>query len=173
MPVHCVYSTPPSAAAKQSLATIARLGFISGYMQTLTTTDFLTIVYRPDLRFLVARWQRPVSGAETRDGYQQILAAAMQCQCPYWLLDGRRRTPADEQTTNWGLQEFFPSLSTRLGQTVYMSQLLSPSYQMLTMALPVFAEAEANLDNTYQMRRFNDETRAVEWLQWAQQQNPR
>lgn len=140
-------------------------------MQTFTTTDFLTITYRSDLDFLVARWQRPVSGPETREGYQQILEAALQCNCPYWLLDGRRRTPADEATTHWGLQEFFPSLSTHLGQTVYMSQLLSPSYQMLTMALPAFAEAEANLQSTYQMRRFSDETRAVEWLQWAQKQH--
>lgn len=142
----------------------------TGPMQHFPSPDYLTLTYRSDLHFLVARWQRPVSGAETREGYQHILEAALLCQCPYWLLDGRRRTPADAETTNWGLNEFFPTLSTHMGQTVFMSQLLSPTYQMLTMDLPAFAEADANPDRTYFMRRFNDETSAVEWLQQAQQQ---
>jgi hypothetical protein len=137
-------------------------------MQTFTTPDYLNITYRSDLHFLVARWLRAVSGLETQEGYQLILAAAQQCKCPYWLLDGRRRAPADAETTAWGLQQFFPTLSQQLGSTVYMSQLLSPFYQQLTHTIQAFEQADADPSRTYQMRRFNDETHAVEWLQQAQ-----
>lgn len=137
-------------------------------MRTFTTPDFITITYRADLDFLVARWLQPVSGAETRVGYQLILAAAQECACPYWLLDGRRRQPADAETTQWGLTEFFPSLSLRLGKPVFLSQLLSPTYQLLTEALPAFATADTDPTRSYHMRRFNDETQAVRWLQEQQ-----
>lgn len=137
-------------------------------MHTFTAPDFLSLTYRSDLNFLVARWLQPVSGPETRLGYQLILEAAQQCQCAYWLLDGRRRQPADADTTRWGLEEFFPQLARKMGQPVFMSQLLSPDYQQLTEALPAFQAADHDPARTYQMRRFNDETRAVQWLQQAQ-----
>ncbi|QJX48576.1 hypothetical protein HMJ29_17285 [Hymenobacter taeanensis] len=139
-------------------------------MQTFTAPDYLTLMYRSDLHFLVARWQRPVTGAETQEGYRLILSAAQACKCPYWLLDGRRRLPADPETTAWGLHEFFPTLSQHLGSKVYMSQLLSPLYQQLTSASQEFQQAEGFPHQTYKMRRFNDETHAVEWLQQAQRE---
>ena len=141
-------------------------------MRTFATPDYLILSYRPDLDFVVARWLRPVSGAETRQGYQLILAAGQECHCPYWLLDGRRRQPADADTTRWGLEEFFPRLRTALGQPVFMSQLLSPLYQALTDTQPAFQQAEQGPNRTYEMRRFNDETRAVQWLQQQQMSRP-
>ncbi|MBT9392385.1 hypothetical protein KLP40_04350 [Hymenobacter sp. NST-14] len=140
-------------------------------MRAFATPDYLDLSYRSDLNFIVARWLRPVSGSETRQGYQLIVEAGQACQCPYWLLDGRRRQPADAETTHWGLHEFFPRLHVALGQPVFMSQLLSPTYQALTDAQPAFQQAEQAPAQTYRMQRFNDETRAVHWLQ--QQQLPR
>lgn len=137
-------------------------------MRSFVTPDYLSLTYRSDLEFLVARWLRPVSAEEIRAGYHLILAAACECRCAYWLLDGRRRLPADADTTRWGLDEFFPQLSRALGQPVFLSQLLSPAYQQLTEAQPVFQAAEQNRAQGYQMRRFNDETRAVQWLREAQ-----
>lgn len=137
-------------------------------MHTFSTPDFLHITYRNDLEFLVVRWLRPVSGAEIRQGYQLILETAQQCSCPYWLLDGRRRLPADEETTRWGLEEFFPRLAGLLGQPVYMSQLLSPAYQQLTDGSSAFQAVDQDTARTYHMRRFNDETTAVHWLQQEQ-----
>lgn len=137
-------------------------------MRTFAAPDFLSLAHRSDLDFLVARWLRPVSGEETRWGYQLILEAAQQCSCPYWLLDGRRRQPADADTTRWGLEEFFPQLAGKMGRPVCMSQLLSPDYQQLTEELPAFQAADHDPTRTYQMCRFNDETRAVRWLQQAQ-----
>jgi len=138
-------------------------------MHTFAVSDYLVINYRPDLNMLIARWQRPVSGDETRVGYQKILEVAQRYQCPYWLLDGRRRHPADAETTNWGFQDFFPELHTWLGQPVYLSQLLSPIYQQLTLTMPVYQESESNPTQTYQMRRFNDEAQAVQWLSGCQE----
>ena len=137
-------------------------------MQKFSTPDYLTITYRGDLGMLVARWLRPVSSAETREGYHFILKAGRHFSCPYWLLDSRRRLPADAETTDWGLFEFFPQISPQMGQRVYLSQLLSPSYQQVTQSLPVFQQLEST-PQTYQMRRFNDEAQAVAWLRASQQ----
>ncbi len=67
------------------------VGFPFRPMQTFHSPDYLPLTYRSGLDFLVGRWLMPVSGAETRQGYALILQAARQCNCPYWLLDGRRR----------------------------------------------------------------------------------
>lgn len=141
-------------------------------MREFAAPDYLSLHYRSDLNFLVARWLRPVSDAETRQGYHLILAAAGECGCPYWLLDGRRRRPAEAHTTRWGLEEFFPQLGAALGQPVFLSQLLSPDYQALTSAQEAFRQAEqpapANSSRGYHMARFNDENRAVGWLRQQQ-----
>jgi hypothetical protein len=137
-------------------------------MYALFVSEYLSVSFRPDLNMLVARWLREVSGEETREGYHQILAAARQINCPFWLLDGRRRQPADAATTQWGFQEFFPMLSSQMRQNVFLSQLLSPYYQQITQELPVFQESEANTTQTYHMRRFNNEASAVQWLQECQ-----
>jgi hypothetical protein len=137
-------------------------------MQHFSSPDYLSISYRDDLRMLVARWMRSVSASETREGYQCILTAGQHFQCPFWLLDARRRLPADEETTQWGLYEFFPQLGTKLGSRVYMSQLLSPSYKLLTQGIPAFQELEKQPTQSYMMRRFNDEAQAVQWLRECQ-----
>lgn len=137
-------------------------------MQQFSTPDYLTITYRADLRMIVARWLRPTSSPETREGYHFILKAGVHFSCPYWLLDGRRRLPADAETTNWALFEFFPQASAQLGQRVCLSQLLSPSYQQATDAIPAIQQLE-EAPHAYQMRRFNDEAQAVDWLRVCQQ----
>lgn len=58
-----------------------------------------------------------------------------------------------------------------MGRHVFLSQLLSPLYQQLTEAMPVYNSAETNAARTYYMRRFNDETHAVQWLQQQQRAN--
>jgi hypothetical protein len=138
-------------------------------MLSLTASDYLSVSFRSDLNMLVVRWLREVSAPETREGYHQVLAAARQTNCPYWLLDGRRRKPADAATTQWGFQEFFPTLRSQLGQDAFLSQLLSPYYQQITQELPVFQENETSPTQTYHMRRFNDEASAVQWLRECQQ----
>jgi hypothetical protein len=137
-------------------------------MQQFSSPDYLSIAYRHDLRMLVARWLRPVSATETKEGYQSILQAGQHFQCPFWLLDARRRLPADAETTTWGLHQFFPTLSVQLGQHVCLSQLISPSYHQVTDTIPAFKEVEAQLNSSFQMRRFNDEAQAVQWLNECQ-----
>ena len=74
-------------------------------------TDFLVLRYRADLHLLVGRWQRPVSAAEVRQGYQAMLRAACQTKCPYWQLDLRGRNAPDAATRLWLTAEFLPHLA--------------------------------------------------------------
>jgi len=90
-------------------------------------TDFLALRYRADLHLLVGRWQRPVSAAEVRQGYQAILGAACQANCPYWQLDLRGRNAPDAATRQWITGEFLPHLAGQLGGPVCLGYLLSPS----------------------------------------------
>jgi hypothetical protein len=90
-------------------------------------TDFLALCYRADLHLLVGRWQRPVSAAEVRQGYQAMLQAACQANCPYWQLDLRGRNAPDTATRHWVTAEFLPHLVGQFGSPVCLAYLLSPS----------------------------------------------
>lgn len=89
--------------------------------------DFLALHYRADLHLLVGRWQRPVSAAELRQGYQAMLRTACQTGCPYWQLDLRGRNAPDGATQQWLTAEFLPHLAGQLGSLVCLGYLLSPS----------------------------------------------
>jgi hypothetical protein len=91
-------------------------------------TDFLRLAYRPDVHQLVARWRRPVSGAELRRGYRALLAAAEAAACPYWVVDVRSRDALDAAATRWLTATFLPLLPTRLAVPVYLAYLVSPRH---------------------------------------------
>ncbi|WP_140464375.1 hypothetical protein [Hymenobacter nivis] len=92
-------------------------------------TDFLHLAYRPDVHQLVARWRRPVSGAELRRGYRALLAAAEAAACPYWVVDVRGRGSAlDAVATRWLTADFLPLLPARLAGPVYLGYLASPRH---------------------------------------------
>ena len=103
--------------------------------QTLPETDYLALRYRPDLHLLVGRWQRPVSTAEFRQGYRNLLRAARHTNCPFWLLDLRGRNAPDAAAQQWLTAEFLPRLVGRLGGSVCLGYLLSPSL-LQQLALP-------------------------------------
>jgi ribosome modulation factor len=91
-------------------------------------TDFLHLTYRADLHLLVARWQRPVSDAEFRQGYQATLRAAQQAGCPFWQLDIRSRQAPEPATVQWLLTEFLPQVPASLGSVVCLAYLLRPTH---------------------------------------------
>ncbi|MGI4885683.1 MAG: hypothetical protein ACRYFR_12055 [Janthinobacterium lividum] len=91
-------------------------------------TDFLRLAYRPDVHQLVARWRRPVSGAELRRGYWALLAAAEAAACPYWVVDVRGRDALDAAATRWLTATFLPLLPARLAGTAYLAYLVSPRH---------------------------------------------
>ncbi|MBO0358892.1 hypothetical protein J0X19_13120 [Hymenobacter sp. BT186] len=63
-----------------------------------TCSDFLTISYNCDTQLLVGRWLRPVTEAEARQGYNDLLLVAKRQQAHYWLLDIRRRNRSAPET---------------------------------------------------------------------------
>ena len=120
----------------------------------------LTLVYRPDLGLVIARWQREVTPAELQSGYLAIRAAADEAHCSQWLLDLRRREDVIEPVVNaWFSREFAPSLRGRYAAPVRLALLVSPlRAQQPVTAMVSAAEADC------QRATFMDEAAAYAWL---------
>ncbi|QKG55740.1 hypothetical protein GKZ68_03235 [Hymenobacter sp. BRD128] len=99
--------------------------------------DFLELRYRPDVHYLVARWHRPVSGAELRQGYYAILRLAREVNCTCWKIDLRSRNAPDEADRRWVTAEFLTRAAQRLDSPVCLGYLLTPSLlgQMAPLAM--------------------------------------
>ncbi len=100
-------------------------------MATLPTprtpeADFLELRYRADLHLLVARWHRPVSAAELRQGYLATLRLAREVNCSFWQIDLRSRNAPDEADRRWLTTEFLVRAAQRLDGPVCLGYLLSP-----------------------------------------------
>lgn len=120
----------------------------------------LDLLHRPDLPALIARWQREVTPAELRAGYEALLAAADAAGCARWLLDLRRREDLTEPTVNaWFSETFAPALRGRYPEAVRLAFLVSP----LRAGQPVMAVVSAaTADCT--IATFTDEAAAHAWL---------
>jgi hypothetical protein len=120
----------------------------------------LSLVYRPDLEVLIARWQREISPAELKSGYEAVLVSADEALCNRWLLDLRRREDVIEPVVNaWFTHEFAPSLRGRYVLPVRIAFLVSP----LRAQQPVTAMVGASATDC-QLATFTDEAHAYHWL---------
>ena len=118
----------------------------------------LDLLHRPDLPALIARWQREVTTAELRRGYEAIRAIADATNCAHWLLDLRRRQDLTEPALNaWFGHEFIPSLRGRYAEGVRMAFLISP----LRASHAVTAQPS---DAACAFATFTDEAAAHLWL---------
>lgn len=118
---------------------------------------------------LIARWLRQTTEAEMHAGYHTLLEAAVEHACPYWLIDTRRREHANQQGSQWMMDEFFPLLPQRLpGGPVFLAYLFQPSHlrDLETDArVPSLSYFEGR---PYRVQRFSEEQAAVAWLDAAQ-----
>ncbi|RZK53610.1 MAG: hypothetical protein EOO59_12310, partial [Hymenobacter sp.] len=65
-------------------------------------SDALEIIYHRDYHLLIGRFLRPLSEAENRQCYLDLLAAAhARGNVRYWLLDIRRRGRSGPLTLAW------------------------------------------------------------------------
>jgi hypothetical protein len=126
--------------------------------------DYIEIGYRPDLGVLVGRWLRPITTEESQEGYRQLLAAAEENRCRFWLMDVRRRPRADYSTVNWLVQEFFPAVAATLGGQLFMGTLLAPSLEKELAGNALLPSAHEPQNQPAQMGRFVTEQEALEWL---------
>lgn len=121
--------------------------------------DFLELRYRPDLHLLVARWRRPVSGPELRQGYRATLRLAQQVGCPFWQVDIRSRNAPDTTTRRWLTTEFLAQAAQRLASPVCLGYLLTPS---------LLTELGAPTASGSQVAFFAEEGALTTWLTQCQ-----
>ena len=120
--------------------------------------DFLELRYRPDLQLLVARWRRPVSAAELRQGYYAILRLAREVSCTCWKVDLRSRNAPDEADRRWLTTEFLTRAAQRLDGPVCLGYLLTPS---------LLAQLGSPTAGPNQVAFFSEEGPLTAWLlQW-------
>ena len=121
--------------------------------------DFLELRYRPDVQFLVARWRRPVSAAELRQGYYAILRLAREVNCTCWKVDLRSRNAPDEADRRWLTADFLTSAAQRLDGPVCLGYLLSPS---------LLAQMGSPTASTNRVAFFSEEGPLTDWLMQCQ-----
>lgn len=128
--------------------------------------------YRPDLHLLLLRWQHDTPLAETQAGYADLLARAQQHGCARWLLDVRRRGPADAPTSAWLVTDLLPAAVAQVAPlplrvAVFNSPLRHQQLATDAALAPHIAHAIAP-ERPYQLRNFADEGLAVAWLTAAE-----
>lgn len=125
--------------------------------------DFLELRYRADLQLLVARWRRPVSAAELRQGYRATLRLAREVKCPFWQVDLRSRNAADPADRQWLTAEFLTRAAQRLAGPVCLGYLLTPS---------LLAQMGGPTASTNQVAFFSEEGPLTTWLTQCQHCHP-
>jgi len=125
--------------------------------------DFLELRYRPDVQLLVARWRRPVSGAELRQGYYAMLRLAREVNCACWKVDLRSRNAPDEADRRWVNTEFLTSAAQRLDGPVCLGYLLTPS---------LLAQLGPPTAGPSRVAFFSEEGPLTDWLMQCQSSRP-
>jgi len=125
----------------------------------LQEADFLELRYRPDMQLLVARWHRPVSAAELRQGYYAIFRLAREVNCTCWKIDLRSRNAPEEADRRWVNKEFLASAAQRFDGPVCLGYLLTPS---------LLAQLGAPAAGPGRVAFFCEEGPLTEWLMQCQ-----
>jgi hypothetical protein len=135
-----------------------------------SATDYLEIVYQPDLGILVGRWLRLVTEAEALQGYADLLTAAKQHAAHYWLLDIRRRHRSAPATLGWLLNAYYPQLVRELGSPVRMVYFMAPGLRQEFQHDGTVPEPHTyDRDEPFRMNQCITEAEAVAWLLSEQQ----
>ena len=121
--------------------------------------DFLELRYRPDMQVLVARWRRPVSAAELRQGYYAILRLAREVNCACWQVDLRSRNAPGEEDRRWLTTDFLTRAAQRLDGPVCLAYLLTPS---------LLAQLGSPTAGLNQVAFFSEEGPLTAWLTQCQ-----
>jgi hypothetical protein len=127
-----------------------------------------SIVHRPDLGVVVARWLEDAPLAQLQADFTALLLEAEQHATARWLLDVRRRDQLSPELGNWTTSIFYPHAAAQLlPQQLRISVLCSPARMAVYESNPIQREyLSYGLSNerTYRMRLFGDEGSAMKWL---------
>ncbi len=139
--------------------------------QPYAASGHLDISYQDDSGVLIGRWLRPVSEAEARQDYADLLGAAQHFGAHYWLFDIRRRGRSAPGTLDWLLTDYYTQAVRVLGAPLRLVYFMAPGLRQEFQADGVVPEPttyEANLP--FRMNQSITEAEALAWLQ-AEQQN--
>lgn len=132
------------------------------------STSTCSIVYRPDLGVVVARWLEDAPFAQLQADFMTLLREAEQHAVARWLLDVRRRDQLSTELADWTTSIFYPQAADHLlPQQLRISVLCSPTRMAIYEASDEQKEyLTYGLSNerTYRMRLFGDEGSAMQWL---------
>ncbi|MCC2547779.1 hypothetical protein LJY25_15105 [Hymenobacter sp. BT175] len=133
-----------------------------------SSTRFIDLSYRPDLKILVIRWLSVATDEEIRQVYRSVEEAA-QDQCRFWLVDARRRPSFSPVITQWLFEEFSPRVAQRFGGPLFFSYLVAPVHLadaqefLRTQVLP------AGPSLPYRLHYASEEGEATDWLLQSRQ----
>ncbi len=137
--------------------------------EPLYLPPLLELTPRPDLGVLLSRWHyQPETPAALRPCYQELADVAVATNCRFWLQDLRRRESPDQATKRWLLDEYYPDVTRRLGQRLFVAYLFSPALHRLIVEAPDYAPPEAYSNTPYALDFFGSEGDAIAWLQMHQ-----
>lgn len=135
-----------------------------------SSSDYLEINYQTDIGVLFGRWQRPVTEAEARQDYADLLAAAQHFRAHYWLFDIRRRGRSAPATLDWLLADYYPQAVRVLGAPVRLVYFMAPGLRQEFQADGVVPEpATYASEQSFRMNQCITEAEALTWLAHEQQ----
>jgi len=131
-------------------------------------TSTCSIVHRPDLGVVVARWLEDAPLAQLQADFTALLHEAEQQATARWLLDVRRRDQLSPELGHWTTSIFYPQAAAQLlPQQLRISVLCSPArmavYETSDEQKEYLSYGLSN-ERTYRMRLFGDEGSAMQWL---------
>ena len=130
----------------------------------LSTPDYLTATYWPDLEVLVVRWQRQTTLEELHEAYFLLLDAAAAIPCRFWMLDVRGRSTSNKDNIQWMIDNFYPLLGERFTGRAYLAYVFAPSHLLDLETAPNLLPPSYFADKPYALGRFSDEATALGWL---------
>jgi len=141
--------------------------------QPYAASGHLEINYHEDSSVLIGRWLRPVSEAEARQDYADLLGAAQHFNAHYWLFDIRRRGRSAPATLAWLLADYYAQAVRVLGAPVRLVYFMAPGLRQEFQADGLVPEPTTYSTNMpFRMNQCITEAEALAWLA-AEQQHAR
>lgn len=133
--------------------------------QPYATAEHLELSFHDDLQVLVGRWRRPVTEAEARQDYADLLAAAQHFGARYWLFDIRRRGRSAAATLAWLLTNYYTQAVRVLGAPVRLVYFMAPGLRQEFQTDGVVPEPAAYAaEQPFRMNQCITEAEALAWL---------
>ncbi|MFC6221888.1 hypothetical protein ACFP2F_01445 [Hymenobacter artigasi] len=132
--------------------------------QELASTAFLHVAYRSDSCLLIGRWLCSITDAQLHEGYETMRLAALEHNCPDWLMDARRRVDRRRNGPEWVVTTFPPTVQREMASRLCVAFLVLPNHlRELTEEADLPLRSASDTD-PFQYARFIDEGAANAWL---------